>query len=319
MLSLRQCLRGVCGVAARLRAGDPSWFELNDFLENGSGQHALRKDRRLEQIHWSTTRLRDWPEVCAFAFDHRSQLEEVADRHGADAARIGAFKQLAWQAARRAGGDSGALGVLIDDRLGQEALFRATASGAWIGRPIERPGSVPLRFEGGPDVGVTLAEWPQEHVVKCLAFYHPDDPADLKAEQERQIATLQAACRATRHELLLEIIAGKSGPVDGGTVAAVLERLYEIGIFPDWWKLEPPRDAQTWTALADVIARHDPHCRGVLMLGLEAPEADLEAAFALAADHPVCKGSSPSDAASSPTRPGAGSPARFPMPMRWRT
>ena len=33
-----------------------------------------------------------------------------------------------------------------------------------------------------------------------------------------------------------------------------------------------------------------PHCRGVLLLGLEAPEAELMAAFAMARRHPVCKG-----------------------------
>jgi len=295
-LPLEECCRfaNACGAFAVSRHGCapaiPSWIELNDFLDNGSDQRALRKDRRLEQIHWSTTRLRDWPEVCAFAFDHRSQLEEMARRHGADAARISAFKLLAWHAAQQANGDGNGLGVLIDDRFGQEALFRATASGAWIGRPIELPGSVPLRFEGGPDVGVTLDEWPQEYVVKCLVFYHPDDPADLRAEQERQVATLQAACRATRHEFLLEIVAGKSGPVEPGTVASVMERFYEIGVFPDWWKLEPSRDRATWDALAAVIERHDPYCRGVLLLGLEAPEADLKTGFDLAAAYPVCKG-----------------------------
>jgi 5-dehydro-2-deoxygluconokinase len=42
--------------------------------------------------------------------------------------------------------------------------------------------------------------------------------------------------------------------------------------------------------VAAVIARHDPHCRGALVLGLEAEEATLEASFAVAARFSVCKG-----------------------------
>jgi 5-dehydro-2-deoxygluconokinase len=42
--------------------------------------------------------------------------------------------------------------------------------------------------------------------------------------------------------------------------------------------------------VAAVVARHDPHCRGALVLGLEAEEAALEASFAVAARFPICKG-----------------------------
>ncbi|MFO1075602.1 MAG: DUF2090 domain-containing protein, partial [Geminicoccaceae bacterium] len=38
------------------------------------------------------------------------------------------------------------------------------------------------------------------------------------------------------------------------------------------------------------IASHDPHCRGVLLLGLDAPEQELAAAMARAVRAPVCKG-----------------------------
>lgn len=53
----------------------------------------------------------------------------------------------------------------------------------WLGRPIELPGSRPLRFEYSQDLGSQLAEWPVSHCIKCLAFYHPDHPPALKAEQ----------------------------------------------------------------------------------------------------------------------------------------
>ena len=39
-----------------------------------------------------------------------------------------------------------------------------------------------------------------------------------------------------------------------------------------------------------MIGRHDPHCRGVLLLGLDAPEDVLAAAFAQAKRQRICKG-----------------------------
>ncbi len=62
---------------------------------------------------------------------------------------------------------------------------------------------------------------PLEHVVKCLVFYHPDDDPALREEQEAQVVSLLEACRATRHELLLEVMAGKSGDVDSGASFAL--------------------------------------------------------------------------------------------------
>ena len=37
-----------------------------------------------------------------------------------------------------------------------------------------------------------------------------------------------------------------------------------------------------WAAIDKVIAERDPYCRGVILLGLDAPIADLEAAFGAA-------------------------------------
>ena len=42
--------------------------------------------------------------------------------------------------------------------------------------------------------------------------------------------------------------------------------------------------------IADVIRAHDAHCRGVLLLGLEASEDVLAQGFRAAAGEPLCKG-----------------------------
>ena len=88
----------------------------------------------------------------------------------------------------------------------------------------------------------------------------------------------------------MEIIAGKHGALKADTVAGILQHLYDLGIKPDWWKLEPQQDKAAWRAIGEVITKNDPYCRGIVLLGLEAPEAELEAAFAAAAGEPQVKG-----------------------------
>jgi 5-dehydro-2-deoxygluconokinase len=284
-----------CGAFAVSRHGCapavPSWTELQYFFAHGSASQALRKDTRLEQIHWSTTRTRAWPQLLAMAFDHRAQLEQMADAAGITREHIPYFKKLCLRAAREAAAGRPDFGILLDERLGREALDDASGDGMWIGRPIEVPGSVPLAFEAGADVGCTLREWPTTHCVKCLAYYHPDDPEPLKRQQEAQLLRLFDAARQTSHELLLEIIPSRSpAPVDDVTLARALDRLYALGVFPDWWKLPDPGTQAAWDGVAANIERHDPYCRGVLLLGMDAPPAELEASFDLAARQPVCKG-----------------------------
>jgi len=51
-----------------------------------------------------------------------------------------------------------------------------------------------------------------------------------------------------------------------------------------------PESDKAWTTIEQVIQKEDPYCRGVLLLGMEASEDELERGFAAGARHPVCKG-----------------------------
>src|SRR5262249_35356592 len=77
---------------------------------------------------------------------------------------------------------------------------------------------------------------------------------------------------------------------DTTAVPRALAQLYAAGLKPEWWKLPPPAASDGWSAIAEVIEANDPLCRGVLMLGLEAPEHVLAESFKLAAKAPICKG-----------------------------
>jgi 5-dehydro-2-deoxygluconokinase len=283
-----------CGALAVSRHGCapayPSWEELCFFLERGVRTPALRHDAELEQIHWSTNRKGDWSTMRVFAFDHRKQLEELALEAGAEASRIPAFKELCLEAARRVQDGRFGYGILCDGRLGETALHAAADTGLWVGRPVEEPGSRPLALEIGPDFGSELAEWPTGQVVKVLCFYHPDDAPELKRQQEETILRLARAARANGLEFLLEVIPSKVGPVDETSTATIIQRFYDLGVYPDWWKLEPSADARTWERTCRTIALNDPHVRGVVVLGLDAPMAELETSFAIAAGFHLVKG-----------------------------
>ncbi len=257
----------------------PTFEELQFFLRNKSPHRALRFDTAINHIHWATTRRKQADHLIALACDHRSQLEAMADRIGAPRERLGPFKRLAVAAADRVAAGRDGFGTLIDMKHGREALFDAAGKNLWIGRPIEEPGSRPVRFETGADLGSHLAEWPVIQTVKCLSFYHPDDPAPLRKDQDERLLTVHDAARTAGREYLIEIIAGKHGKLHADTVSTVLDHLYGLGIKPDWWKLEPQTDSAAWRAIDAVIARQDPHCRGIILLGLEAPEAELLSAF----------------------------------------
>ncbi|MEZ5846048.1 MAG: 5-dehydro-2-deoxygluconokinase [Geminicoccaceae bacterium] len=285
-----------CGAFAVSRHGCtpayPSWQELQFFFERGIIRKDLRNDTELEQVHWATNRDRthggDRSEMRVFAFDHRMQMEEM---EGATPERIGVFKRLCLDAALKVQAGRPGYGILCDGRLGQDALFAAEGTGLWIGRPVEWPGSRPLTLEPqiGPDYG-RLREWPRDQVVKCLCFCHPDDDQDMWAAQEDVLSRLFHAARCNDLEFLLEVIPSKVASIDENTTARIIRRIYGLGIYPDWWKLEPFRKDAAWQNAVDAIERHDPRTRGIVVLGLDAPESELAESFALAARQPLVKG-----------------------------
>lgn len=284
-----------CGAFAVSRHGCtpayPSWDELQYFFDTGIKTPALRKDAALEQVHWATNRPGDWSTLRVFAFDHRSQLEDMADAAGVSHPHIGHFKKLCLDAALRVADGQPGYGVLCDDRLGRDALYRASGTGLWLGRPTEWPGSRPLTLE--PELGLDyggLSEWPTRQVVKLLCFYHPDDDPALKAAQEATVKRLFTAARRNGLETLLEVIPSKSGPVDDTTTATVIRQFYDIGVYPDWWKLEPSTSDLAWAQTCRAITENDPHTRGIVVLGLDAPADALAESFGIAARHDLVKG-----------------------------
>lgn len=271
----------------------PSGEELDYYIAHSAEIPRPDKDTELNYLHRVTTRRKPkWDEILGLAYDHRIQLFQMAREAGTDESRIKLLKQLLVKATQDAAVKAnleGKVGVLIDDTYGQDALNNVTGLGWWIGRPVELPTSNPIELEGGRSIGSRLKEWPLEHVVKCLIFYHPDQPIMHRLAQERQALELYKACCASGHELLLEIIPPKDMAQDEDTLVRSLERFYNLGIRPDWWKLPAP-SRNTWEKLTQLINKRQPHCRGIVLLGLDAPLEVLKRDFANSKGFDICKG-----------------------------
>ncbi|QLB44002.1 bifunctional 5-dehydro-2-deoxygluconokinase/5-dehydro-2-deoxyphosphogluconate aldolase [Mannheimia pernigra] len=259
----------------------PTKRELDDYLTRAESVPRPDLDERLNHLHRVTTRKKSWENLCIFAFDHRKQLVDMANKVGADVDRIPKLKQLLLKAMEQTAAEAGLprnqAGILADTTFGQDALNEITGKNYWIARPIEEPSSRPLELEYG-DLGTQLASFPRDHVIKCLAFYHPTDESGLKARQDRKLKEVYQACSRTGHELLLEIILPADMPQDEQYYNEAITHFYQLGIKPEWWKLPGVSTAQ-WQAISATIEENDPDCRGILILGLDAPLDVFKATF----------------------------------------
>ena len=271
----------------------PGENELLYYIENAANIPDPTSDITLNHLHRVSFRSKQEQEIFGFAFDHRKQLVELAEMYGEDSRKITELKKLFIRSVENTKEKLNIpeknIGVLIDDTYGEDALNSIAEKGWWIGRPVELPGSRPLKFEGQQSIGSKLQSWPLSHVVKCLLYYHSDDSDELKVKQEQKIKELYFACIQSGHQLLLEVIPPKEYEMDEEIIPTVLKRFYDLEIKPDWWKLPALKD-KSWVQVSDVINSYDPHCQGVLLLGLSAPIDSVRESFSVAAKYNICKG-----------------------------
>jgi 5-dehydro-2-deoxygluconokinase len=293
--ALEECLRlgNACGAIVVSRHGCspamPTPEELEYFLNMPEKPRRLQDDEWLEHLHRTTTR-REPGELRVLAIDHRWQLEEVVDELGVDRERLLELKILLARAFLKVAEGDHSAGVLIDDIYGDKALEELTGSGVWISRAVEVAKSRPVEFVGGPNPAATLRTWPEEHIVKCNLYMHPGDEAEIKELQEQRVIQLYDACIKNDRRLLLEVQATQGTSYDENSMVELLERFYEVGVRPDWWKLPPNKEPGVWQRIGDVVREHDPFCAGVLVLGQAAEEEELVESFAAAASEPLCNG-----------------------------
>ena len=244
-----------CGALAVSRllcsAEFPTRRELEHYLAHGSRERALRADSGLSHLHWVTAGRHGPPAVCALS---------VADPDPS-AHAPGLALQAVRAAASVAAGRDG-YGVLLG-RSEPAALREAQQRALWIAWPA---GSV-----------AQLIEWPSS--ITVVHRY--------REGQEPELAALAAACQAQGRELLLEIDTD-GAPASAERLAALMSRVYALGVRPDWWALAAQPVADPAQRCAEVIAAHDRDCRGVLVT-LAAVET-AATALAAVAGSPIVRG-----------------------------
>jgi 5-dehydro-2-deoxygluconokinase len=255
----------------------PTLVELEHFLRHGSAHRAVRQDARLNHLHRATTRRGAPPTLLGLTIQTAS----------APPARRARLQQLAVEAVARIAAQRGGYGVVLDGADAIAARRHDVHENLWVARSVHCEGERPLEFESTGSLATTLMEWPIDVTVSCQCHYHPDDSEELRNAEERNLLRLAVACRAQGRELLLWITAGQPLARQADAVARVLERMYELDIRPDWWQLEPQTEGAAWARCAEVIARHDTHCRGILV---SAPPDETTALLALAAATPAVRG-----------------------------
>ncbi len=158
----------------------------------------------------------DAPTAARYADGVGHRPPQAAHRHGGAHRRATCAHQRL-QASCHAGhresvGRQAGFGTLLDDIYGREAMFDAARLGLWVGRPLEEPGSRPLRFEFTQDVGARLCRVAGHPHGQMPVLLSSDDPTELRAEQSRKVRTLYEAARQVGRELMVEIIAASMGP-----------------------------------------------------------------------------------------------------------
>jgi 5-dehydro-2-deoxygluconokinase len=226
-----------CGAIAVSRLMCSSEFatlpELAHYLARGSSARALRHDPELQHLHWVTTR------GAAPSPLFILNAAVPAAMTGAAGEQLAELGRLTVEAAGKVAAARAGIGVRLDGSSGPAALSAAQRHSLWLARQAEPEEAPPAQ---------PLLEWPMGITVSC----------GCRAAQEQSLVRLAATCRAQGRELLLEI-----GAADDA--AAVMTRLYELGVRPDWWALGPPADAAAYARCAQVIAAKDGYCRGVLV------------------------------------------------------
>lgn len=273
----------------------PTRAELDGYLEQEGLRPRIDQDPRLDRLHWVSTRPKAPAELCLVAFDHRRQLEALADALAVPRTRIVDLKSRiadgAALAAQRT--ELAHPGVIVDAQYGQAVLDRFSGADSpwWVARPIERSADPALGFVGDPNMELELVAWPKSHVVKCLVHPVLSDAA-LTQWQNARLVRLARACQRLERRLLVEVLprARPGGPVDPELLPEILQHLYDVGVRPDWWKLPPPGHDDIWRQLDALIEARDPHCHGILVLGMAAPHTEVLDSVRRAGSHRLCRG-----------------------------
>ena len=182
------------------------------------------------------------------------------------------------------------IGIITDECPGNELVSIHIPQHAMLARSVESANEVPLKFASSRDLSYTLSKWPAQHVAKVSVSYHPDDKYVTRGEQESLLTSLYQACRDTHHALLIDITPPTNSLITASTLGHIMQRFYDLGIYPDWWQFASPRDQRSWDSIQRVIEDNDPDCLGTFVQLPATSHEQLSIILEQAIRQPICKG-----------------------------
>ena len=81
-------------------------------------------------------------------------------------------------------------------------------------------------------------------------------------------------------EFLLELLVLKNGVASDEGLFDIMERIYESGIKPDWWKLFS-KNRHAYEKISSLIKEKDAYCRGLLLSSFNEPLDEFKDRIAL--------------------------------------
>lgn len=268
----------------------PSHDELTAYLSDHNNIVAKTLEApHFSHIHYASTHVTRQQHHLAFTFGYHQQWQKMAQHFNADEATIHQAKNLIAHALKDIAASTPFSSIICDSDV-QPHILELFPQEHTIMHALESPGEIPLRFKNDPDLSQLMLQWPKNHGAKISLIYHPDDRYVLRGQQETTVSLLHRACRTTQHELFIELIPPAASLTTASTISHIMQRFYEIGIYPDWWQIMPPRDQRSWDSIARIISENDRYCRGVMVLGHLATLEQLPLMFDFACKQPFCKG-----------------------------
>lgn len=283
-----------CAILVQLRKEEPNSFPSSDEVikfisESARSEIDFIKSYHFAHIHYASTRRQEPKELYLFHFGYHEHWQKMAELNQVDESVLAKAKVLIARGVANASQHESKISIISDEITSNET-FDLFSNSRWLARSIEVPGEIPFQCKVEPDITFTLSQWPKYHGVKVLLPYHPDDRYVLRGQQESNLSLLFKACRATEHELLIELAPPPNSLITTNTLAHIMHRFYEIGIYPDWWQISLPRDQRCWESMQRVIDENDPYCRGIILSSHHASFEHLSKMFEMIAKQKYCKG-----------------------------
>ncbi len=220
--------------------------------------------------------------------DHKL-WQKMAEPYGAKEDTISLAKQYINVAIESVFEDFPLAGIVFEDETALSQKNWSTKL-SWLARSLEKPNEIPLQFNTDSELTSVLSHWPKHHVAKVSVTYHPDDRYSLRGQQEALLSQCHKVCRDTQHALLIDLLMPMNSLITAKTHAHIIQRFYELGIYPDYWQMSLPRDQRSWENIYAVIQESAPFCQGLFINAIFASQEQLPTLIEIAGKEKMCQG-----------------------------